>query len=236
MNRATLFVGTSGFAFEGWRGPFYPDDLKPKAMLGHYATRLSSVEVNYTFRRFPSESTIDGWVSQTGEGFTFAVKAHQRITHTKRLKEPAEAVDFVNRVKGLGARLGPVLFQCPPNMKADGGRLEAFVDALPEGPRYAFEFRNVSWVEHKERLLARGCAFVVSETDAEVTPDVALDPGRFVYLRLRKESYAEEELAAWAARIAETLARGTEVFCYFKHEDHGIGPKLAEALRKRVGA
>jgi uncharacterized protein YecE (DUF72 family) len=236
MGRATLFIGTSGFAFDGWVGPFYPEGTKPKAMLGHYASRLSSVEINYTFRRFPSEATLAGWIAQTPETFTFTVKAHMRITHTKRLGDPEPATSFIERVRGLGPRLGPVLFQCPPNLKVDGGRLAAFVAALPPGPRYAFEFRHPSWAAEKEALLGRGCAFVVSETDEEPTPDAPLDAGRFVYLRLRKEAYGPAELDAWARRIGETLAGGTEVFCYLKHEDDGAGPRLAEALRERVAA
>ena len=230
-----LHLGTSGFSFEEWLGPFYPADLKPKAMLRYYAERLGTVEINYTFRHFPSEKTLAGWVEETPEGFVFSVKAHQRITHTKRLKEAAEALDLIARLGQLGSRLGPLLFQCPPNMKLDADRLSAFLGALPQGPRYAFEFRHPSWQEAADLVREAGAAFVVSETDEEPFSR-ELDATRFCYLRLRKTSYGEPELDVWADRIAARLRAGGEVFAYFKHEDDGLGPKLAASLREAVGA
>jgi uncharacterized protein YecE (DUF72 family) len=233
---AGLYVGTSGYAFDAWKGPFYPADLSDKAMLGYYAARLGSVEINYTFRHHPSTSTMAGWMAATPATFRFSVKAHQRITHTTRLKDLEPALYFVSRVVELGDRLGPVLVQCPPNMKLDRPRLEAFLAGLPSGPRYAFEFRHPSWTEARELLLGSGAAVVVSDTDEEPLPDAPLDAGRFVYMRLRKTAYDEAALDRWASRIGEALAKGTEVYCYFKHEDDGLGPKLALSTIERVRA
>lgn len=231
-----LFVGTSGYAFDAWKGPFYPEDLKDKAMLGYYGSRLGSVEINYTFRHHPSSATLAGWVLATPPSFRFSVKAHQRITHTTRLKDVEQARSFVARAEELGERLGPLLFQCPPNMKLDRARLEAFLAGLPPGPRYAFEFRHPSWVEARDLLLSSGAAVVASDTDEEPLADAPLDEGRFVYLRLRKTAYGEDELDRWASRIHAALAKKTEVYCYFKHEDDALGPKLALSTIARVAA
>ena len=229
-----LLAGTSGYAFKEWKGSFYPEDLKNKAMLGYYASRLGSVEINYTFRRLPSSAALAGWVAATPSRFRFSVKAHQRITHTERLKEVESARAFVELVQGLGERLGPVLFQFPPNLKLDRPRLEAFLAALPEGPRYAFEFRHPSWTEAHDLLLGAGAAVVRSDTDEEPLADAPLDDGRFVYLRLRRTTYGKARLDRWAGRIQDALAKKTEVYCYFKHEDEGLGPKLALAMIARL--
>ena len=233
---ADLFVGTSGYSFDAWKGPFYPEDLKAAKMLPYYASKLHSVELNYTFRHQPSSENIAKWAAAVPENFRFSVKAHQRITHTKRLKELEPAVSFVERAMELGPRLGPVLFQCPPNMKLERERLEAFLEGLPKGPRYAFEFRHASWLEARDLVLKSGASFCVSDTDEEPLDDTPLDTGRFVYLRLRKTSYSEPELDDWARRVSDTLHAGTEVFCYFKHEDEGLGPKLALGLMARLAS
>lgn len=228
--KANLFVGTSGFAFDGWKGHFYPEKIKSKEMLSFYASRLTTVEINYTFRHHPSEKTLATWKEQTVPGFTFALKAHQRITHTGRLKRPEDALMFVARVQELGDRLGPVLFQTPANLKPDAGLLEAFMAALPPGGQYAFELRNPDWQSLRHRIVELGGAFVLSETDEAPLPDEPIDTGRFAYLRLRKESYSTAELESWAKRIQAALAAGTDVYCYLKHEDEGLGPKLAATL------
>jgi uncharacterized protein YecE (DUF72 family) len=233
-----LHVGTSGFAFDAWKGPFYPEKIKSKDMLAHYASRLSSVEINYTFRRTPSTSTLETWRATTPDGFFFAVKAHQRITHVLRLANAEEVTQsFLERLGALGPRLGPVLFQCPPNLKFDRGRIEAFLECLPPKGRYAFEFRNPSWGDEARALLAsRGVTFCAAETDDEPLGDDAIGEAPLAYLRLRKTSYSPAELAAWARRVERALARGVEVFCYFKHEDEGIGPRLATELATMIGA
>ena len=230
----TLYLGTSGFAYKEWKGPFYPETLKDREMLGFFAGRFRSVEINYTFRRQPSETTLESWKQQTPEGFAFALKAHQRITHTLRLRDADESVAFfLDRVKLLGDRLGPILFQCPPSLKFDRGLIEAFAGFLPPTARYAMEFRHPSWEEAKPILAEQGIAWCSAETDESSGGTPVFEP--FGYLRLRKEAYADEEIKTWAERIAPALEEGRDVYAYFKHEDKGAGPIFAERLAGLVG-
>lgn len=232
--KANLFVGTSGFAFDGWKGHFYPEKIKSKEMLPYYAKRLGTVEINYTFRHHPSEKTLADWRAATPAGFAFALKGHQRITHTGRLKNPQDALGFLERAQQLGDRLGPVLFQTPQNLKPDAGLYDAFLDALPPGGRYAFELRHPESRSLRHAITSRGAAFVLSETDEAPLDDEVLDAGRFAYLRLRREAYSHTQLESWARRIQAALAAGTDVYCYLKHEDLGLGPKLAATLLEMV--
>ncbi|HJP65113.1 MAG TPA: DUF72 domain-containing protein [Actinomycetota bacterium] len=229
-----LYIGTSGFAYKEWKGPFYPADLKDADMLPYYAGRFPTVEINYSFRRHPAETTLAAWRERTPDGFLFGLKAHQRITHTLRLTDPDESVRFfLDRVTLLGDRLGPILFQCPPSLRFDRERLERFLDGLPEGHRYAFEFRHPSWAEGRPLLTDRG-AWCVAETDDTPAPDERIPAGPFAYLRLRKERYEDDDLRTWAARIGQAVADGREVFCYFKHEDKGAGAIYAERMSELV--
>jgi uncharacterized protein YecE (DUF72 family) len=231
-----LYVGTSGFAYAEWKGPFYPEGLRDRDMLSFYATRFGSVEVNYTFRRDPSDQTLARWREATPPGFLITMKAHQRITHWLRLAEADDAVSaFLDRARPLGDRLGVILFQCPPTLVYDRSLIESFVAHLPPTVRCAFEFRHPSWIEARALLASRGAAWCVAETDQQPFTEERLDPGPFVYLRLRKEDYSEEELAGWARRIEPVLAAGSDVFCYFKHEDKAAGPMFAERLLALVG-
>lgn len=235
--RGTLYVGTSGFAYKEWKGVFYPEKTPDKKMLEHYSTILGSVEINYTFRRFPSEASIEGWKSQAHDGFRFTLKASQRITHFKRLVDVAQDVeDFVNRAKGLGDKLGTVLFQLPPNFAYDPDKLKGFVEVLPRDVRFAMEFRHASWSDDEVRktLEAAGVAYVGAETEEAALGDVPVTAPH-VYLRLRKEDYADGELEAWAKRIDATLDRGHDVYCYFKHEGGGVGPAYALKVKEIVG-
>jgi uncharacterized protein YecE (DUF72 family) len=233
----TLFIGTSGFAYAEWKGPFYPTTLKQKDMLPYYASKFRTVEINYTFRQQPAEKTLVAWRDATPEGFQMTLKAHQRITHWLRLANADEAVAaFLDKAKILGPRLGPVLFQCPPNLAYDRALIENFVGYLPPTHRYAFEFRHPSWSQAKELLAAQGAAWCTAETDEQPVGDGPLSADPFAYLRLRKLEYSDEELTAWAGRIGEALARDRDVFCYFKHEDKGAGPILAERMAALVGA
>lgn len=226
-----LFVGTSGFAFKGWKGPFYPAGLKDREMLAFYASRLPSVEINYTFRRHPSEKTLANWREQTPDGFEFALKAHQRITHTLRLAAAGEAVDrFLQAARLLGPRLGPILFQCPPSLRFDRDLILSFLDTVPPEVRAAFEFRHPSWDEARPLLAERGTAWCVAETDETPAPEGPVADGSLAYLRLRKTSYSDEEMGAWAARVGGALRGDADVFCYFKHEEEGAGPAFAERL------
>lgn len=233
---AELYLGTSGFAYDEWKGPFYPPTLKAREMLPYYASRFPSVEVNYTFRQQPAETTLVTWRDATPEGFLFTLKAHQRITHWMRLAGADEAVStMLDRFALLGARLGPVLFQCPPNLPFDRSLIERFLGFLPPTYRYAFEFRHPSWVEARDVLREQGAAWCTAETDEAPFPEAeTITSAPFVYLRLRKTAYEDAELEAWSRRIAAALGEGADVFCYFKHEDKGAGPILAERMAALV--
>lgn len=232
-----LYVGTSGFAYEEWKGPFYPPDLKQKDMLPFYSSRFGSVEINYTFRKQPAEKTLATWREATPDGFLITVKAHQRITHWLRLADADESVStFLDRVRLLGPRLGVILFQCPPTLHYDRSLIEAFLGFLPPTNRYAFEFRHPSWEEARDVLAAQGAAWCLAETDESPAVDGPLSEFPFTYLRLRKEEYSDEELGAWVERIAGVLDRGSDVFCYFKHEEKGAGPIMAERMAALFGA
>ncbi len=228
-----LRVGTSGFSYKEWRGRFYPERLPAADMLRCYAERLPTVEVNNTFYRLPRASVLQGWAAQVPEHFRFALKASRRITHFRRLRDAGDETAYLLRtVAPLGARLGAILFQLPPNLPKDLPRLEAFLALLPEGTRAAFEFRHASWLDDEvfERLRARGTALCVADRgdDGEPeTPVVATAP--FGYLRLRREGYSEADLAEWAARIAAQPWQ--EAFAYFTHELEG--PALAASLTER---
>jgi uncharacterized protein YecE (DUF72 family) len=232
----TLYVGTSGFAYDGWKhGVFYPEGLKNREMLSYYASRFPSVEINYTFRRFPTEKTLETWRAETPEAFRFTLKANQRITHTRRLADADDDVrDFLDRGRLLGERLGTVLYQCPPSLRYDRGLIESFVGYLPPSPRAAMEFRHPSWSQARDLLAEQGVAWCVAETD-ENDPgpdDLSWEP--FGFLRLRKTEYEDDELSAWAGRIGRALEGGNDVFCYFKHEDEGRSTRMADRLRELV--
>jgi uncharacterized protein YecE (DUF72 family)/dihydrofolate reductase len=228
-----FYLGTSGFAYDEWRkGVFYPEDLKKDDMLDYYSTQLSSVEINYTFRRFPTEKTVEKWKSKAAPGFVFTLKANQRITHWKKLEDVGEDVrDFVARGKLLGDRFGCVLFQCPPSLKYDAALLDGFLATLPAGgPSYAMEFRHDSWAAARDRLLDAGVGWCVAETDEKDPKPEDLSWEPVGYLRLRKTEYSDEELREWAGRIQPALDGGATIFCYFKHEDEGASPKMAKRL------
>jgi uncharacterized protein YecE (DUF72 family) len=229
-----LAVGTSGFSYAQWRGPFYPEDLAAADMLRFYAGRLPAVEINNTFYRMPSRSVLERWAGEVPEDFRFALKASRRITHIGRLKEVADPTRHLLEVLGaLGDRLGAVLFQCPPNLKHDAARFDAFLALLPDGLPAAFEMRHPSWAcdEVFARLRARGFAWVTTDDDEGEPPAALVATAGFGYLRLRRSAYTEPELDAWSARIR---AAGWErAFAFFKHEDAGIGPALALQLAER---
>ncbi len=229
---AQLWTGTSGFAYATWKPDFYPQKLPQKDFLKHYATRLNAVEVNYTFRRLPSASTLEAWVAQTPESFRFCVKAHQRITHIQRLKPSEFTGVFFSAVEPLRScrRLGAVLFQLPPNLKRDTALLGEFLATLPEDVRCAFEFRNPSWLEDDTYALLerRGAALCLAESDKLEIPRVLT--ANFVYSRLRKSEYSPEERAEVAARSRETLSGGRDLYVFFKHEDTPAGALYAEEL------
>jgi uncharacterized protein YecE (DUF72 family) len=232
---ATLVSGTSGFAYPSWKPAFYPEKLAAKKFLNHYATRLNGVEINYTFHRLPSIATLEGWLADTEPGFTFALKAHQKITHFQRLVAGEFTEVFFKAVDPLRIhqRLGPVLFQLPPNLALDLPRLEAFLTSVPEDVRVAFEFRNKSWFDDAvyKLLESRGIALCLAESDKLVVPEHIT--ANFVYFRLRKSEYTPEERAEIAGKVNGLIASGKDVYVFFKHEESPAGALYAEELLKR---
>jgi len=223
-----LKVGTSGYNFPEWKGPFYPEKLPAAKMLAYYAERLATVEINYTFYRMPNAKTVAGWKETTPDGFTFVLKAPQRITHMARLKEvEAPLRYFCDTAQGLGDKLGPLLFQLPPNFKRDTERLDEVLRLIPAGMRSAWEFRHASWFDEATYtvLRARNAALCIADTEAGSTAQVAT--ADFGYLRLRDEGYSAEALTGWAARVRELGAGWRDAFVFFKHEEAGQGPALA---------
>jgi uncharacterized protein YecE (DUF72 family) len=233
---SALYAGTSGFAYPSWKPDFYPPKLAAKDFLKYYATRLNAVEINYTFRQLPKSSTLENWVAATPDGFRFALKAHQRITHFNRLAASEFNQLFFKAIDPLRAarRLGPVLFQLPPNFKADVPLLTAFVEKLPQDIQCAFEFRNASWLTDEvfALLSKHHVALCLAESERFEVPEV-LTAG-FVYVRLRKEDYTAEERAEIAERVKRLLAEGRDVYCFFKHEDTPAGATYAEELARAV--
>jgi uncharacterized protein YecE (DUF72 family) len=222
-----LYVGTSGYSYKEWKGSFYPEKIPAGEMLSYYASRLPAVELNNTFYRMPQRNMVEGWRAQVPDDFRFSVKAAQRITHFKRLKDAGEETKYMlETVSALENRLGVVLFQLPPNMKKDIERLQTFLNELPQDTPAAFEFRHPTWFDDDviELLQSQNRALCVSDTDELPTShiDRTADWG---YLRLRRVQYSESDLTEWLNRIRAQQWKTT--FVFFKHEDEGTGPKLA---------
>jgi uncharacterized protein YecE (DUF72 family) len=222
-----LHVGTSGYSYKEWKGSFYPEKLPAKEMLPYYASQLSAVELNNTFYRMPQQAMVESWNAQVPDDFRFSVKASQRITHFKRLKDAeAEAKYLLETVGALKEKLGVVLYQLPPNMKKDLERLQNFVKNLPADVRAAFEFRHPTWFDDDvlEVLKNQNLALCISDTDD--LPVVHIDrTADWGYMRLRRVNYSKEDLAEWSNRIKAQDWKTT--FVFFKHEDEGTGPRLA---------
>ena len=237
---AQFYAGTSGWAYPSWKPQFYPDKLSQTKFLTYYATKLNTVEVNFTFRQLVKETTTQKWILETPENFHFGVKAHQVITHIKRLKGADEFVKrFVSTLEPLerAGKLGPILFQLPPNLKAHAGLLKDFLPCLPRGVRVAFEFRHASWFNDEiyDCLKAHQAALCVAETEELTTPDVTT--GAYAYYRFRKPEYTPDERNAMVSTISGHLQAGRDVFAYFKHEETPQGALYAvEMLRGIAGS
>jgi uncharacterized protein YecE (DUF72 family) len=226
-----IYIGTSGFSYAPWRGSFYPEKLPAAKMLAYYAERLDAVEINNTFYRMPAPAMLEKWAAETPPGFRFVLKSPRHITHVKKLADVADGLTRLREAAGaLGERLGPVLFQLPPFMKKDVPRLQAFVAALPPDLRAAVEFRHESWfsADVYEALRARDVALCLAESEELATP--LEETSTWGYLRLRRQDYDDAALAAWAARLK--ARQWKDAFVFFKHEDEGVGPKLAARLRE----
>ena len=225
-----LLVGTSGYSYKEWKGSFYPEDLKDAEMLRFYASRLTTVEINNTFYRMPTKKLLEKWLSDVPAGFTFVLKASQRITHMKRLNGVAEDVAyFLATAATLGDRLGPILFQLPPYFKKDAERLTAFLKLLPAGTRAAFEFRHQSWFDDEiyGALRAGNATLCAADTDDSGEAGPPLVPmGDWGYLRLRRADYSDADLQSWILRVK--ALSWNDAFVFFKHEDAGKGAQFAE--------
>ena len=227
-----LHVGTSGYSYKEWKGNFYTEDLPAKEMLLYYSRRLPAVEINNTFYRLPQATMIENWRAQVPDEFRFSIKATQRITHIKRLNNVAEETKYLlDTSRLLGECLGVVLFQLPPNMKKDSRRLKSFLELLPSDARAAFEFRHESWFDDEtfDLLREKDRALVVSDTDDKPLSEIISTAG-WGYLRLRRTAYDENDLADWMKRVEDQ--KWKDAFVFFKHEDEGIGPKLAAQFLK----
>jgi uncharacterized protein YecE (DUF72 family) len=227
-----IYAGTSGWAYASWKPDFYPAKLASKNFLAHYATRLNSVEVNYTFRRFATQALLNRWIDATGPDFHFAMKAHQSITHIKRLRDAESPTQrFLESIEPLrkAKKLGPVLFQLPPYLKCDAGLLREFLAALPKWLRATFEFRHESWFNEDVYAALRnaGASMCLAESEKIESPDV--QTAEFHYLRLRKPDCDLKEVERKARRLAES----GPVYIYFKHEDTPEGALNAAALLER---
>jgi uncharacterized protein YecE (DUF72 family) len=234
---AQLFVGTSGWAYPSWKPGFYPEKLAQTKFLPYYATQLNTVEVNLTFRQLLKDTTAQKWITQTPDNFRFSIKAHQVLTHIKRLKNTEEFLPrFLATIEPLAAagKIGPVLFQLPPNMKADVELLKAFLASVPRGVRAAFEFRNQSWFADEifSLLKENNRALCVAETEERVTPDVVT--ADFCYYRYRKPEYSTDERRAMVDRIQEHLGAARDTYAYFKHEETPQGAIYAVDVLKEA--
>lgn len=244
-NDRRIHIATSGWYYEHWRGTFYPEDLPKKGFLSYYSRRFSTVEINSTFYGLPDEKRLKDWSRAVPEGFIFSVKASRFITHNKKLKDPRSTLPpFLSRIDVLGVKLGPVLFQLPPSWNLNVERLEEFLAALPQGYRYAFEFRDTAWFDERvyRALEKRGAAFCVYDFNGVLSPK-RLTAG-FAYIRLHGPAgkymgkYSEEALSGWADLITAWAGEGRAIYCYFDNDEVGYAAmdaiRLDEIVRSRA--
>jgi uncharacterized protein YecE (DUF72 family) len=225
------WIGTSGFQYPEWKGHFYPEKLPAAKMLPFYAERFQTTEINYTFRRIPSGKTIENWSELTPARFAFSLKAPQRVTHFAKLQNCGDTLNyFFGAIQGLEDKLGPILFQLPPFFRKDAGILATFLEELPDGVRAAFEFRHKSWFDDEifTRLRMHNAALCIAESVDLSTPIKAT--ANFGYLRLRREDYGPDDIARWSETLRSHASQWSDAFVYFKHEEQGMGPKLATQL------
>lgn len=230
------WVGTSGYNYPEWKGTFYPDTLAAAKMLPYYAERFSTVEINYTFYRAPTEKILDGWSRATPPSFKLTLKAPKRITHDARLRDCADRVrQFLETAAGLGPKLGALLFQLPPNLKKDLALFDAFLATFPPRVCAAFEFRHPSWLDEEvyARLRQRNLALCVADSEKLSTP-VEITAS-YAYFRLRDEGYTPADIERWADVIRARTSACDDVFVYFKHEESGKGPEFAARLLQALG-
>lgn len=230
-----LHVGTSGYSYKEWKGTFYPEDLPEKQMLRYYGERFKTVEINNTFYRMPKASVLEAWAAEVPADFKFVLKASQRITHMQRLKNAGDSVSYLLDVAGiLKERLGPLLFQLPPNFQKDVPRLRDFLGLLPLNRRAAFEFRHQSWFDQETFDLLRENRAVLCIAEAENELEIPfVSTADWGYLRLRRPDYGDPELKTWAKRVQQQDWK--DAYIFFKHEEEGKGPAMAKRFLELAG-
>lgn len=237
------FIGTSGWSYDHWDGPFYPGGLDAKSRLDYYAARFASVEINNAFYQLPSQKTLQSWRQTVPAEFVFAVKASRYITHMKKLNNPQESLDrFISRMDTLGDKLGPILFQLPPNWGFDGERLSDFLAQLDKKHRYAFEFRDHSWLNDQtyELLAEHGAAVCIYDLDGFTSPKKLT--ASFVYIRLHgpegpyQGSYDTGSLSGWAGAISAWSRKGLDCYCFFDNDEAGYAALNAARLNEMLHA
>ena len=234
-----IYIGTSGWHYAHWKGPFYPENITAQQMLNFYTRHFRVVEINNSFYQLPASETLDTWRTTVPENFIFAVKASRYITHMKKLKDPRETVHkFLHDISTLGNKLGPILFQLPPRWKCNPDRLTEFLTVLPGGLRYAFEFRDPSWFSDKvySALKQANAAFCIYDLDGTLSPvKVTAD---FTYIRLHgpegayQGCYTQSTLAQWAETLAAWGDEGKDVFCFFDNDQEGYAVENAQSLKE----
>jgi uncharacterized protein YecE (DUF72 family) len=236
-----IHIGTSGWHYPHWRGPFYPQKLKESGFLSYYADRFRTVEINNSFYRLPARETLAEWRRRVQPGFVFSVKGSRYITHMKKLKDPRGPVhEFLEKISTLEESLGPILFQLPPGWRFNGDRLKGFLETLPGGYRYAMEFRDPSWLREDvyEAMRRHGVAFCIYELAGRRSPErITAD---FIYVRLHgpegayRGQYATEVLAGWAEAFSAWAGHGREIFCYFDNDEAGHAAQDAARLQEML--
>lgn len=230
-----ILVGTSGYGYREWKGRFYPEKISLKEMLRFYSQRLTTVEINNTFYRMPKEAVLAAWAEQVPDGFVFALKAPQVITHLKRLRNVGSEIEyFFKSLSVLGRKLGPALFQFPKGFHADRSALEDFLALIPGDASCAFEFRSLSWLDAEilDLLRKRGYSLCIADSDENPQSEIT-STAPWGYLRLRRSGYTDDDLSQWMERIhSQTWKRA---FVFFKHEEGAKGPEMAVRLRELAG-
>lgn len=242
--KGKTYIGTSGWHYKHWKGPFYPEDIEHDRMLSFYKDRLHTVEINNSFYQLPDEKTLKAWMNESPKDFIFSIKGSRYITHMKKLKDPKQSLDsFLRRVKLIKKKLGCILFQLPPRWGVNPERLEQFLMTLPEKFRYAFEFRDESWFNRRvlHLLEKHNCAFCIYQIAGRKSPkQVTAD---FIYIRLHgpgrnayQGEYSKRELSGWAGAINTWINMGKDVYCYFDNDQNGYAPNDALKLQKMISA
>jgi len=229
-----IYIGTSGYAYKEWKGKFYPEKISPKEMLRFYSERLNTVEINNTFYRMPKESVLESWADQVPDGFVFALKAPQVITHLKRLRYVSEETEYLLKTLSvLDRKLGPVLFQFPKGFSADRTVLEDFLTLVPGDRSSAFEFRNPSWLDDEilDLLRKKGSSLCIADSDENPVHEV-ISTTSWGYLRLRRSDYTDADLSQWMEKVISQ--KWEKAFVFFKHEDEAGGAEMAVRFQELV--